>query len=82
MWENPKGLKESNPIEVVEYAVVKFIVDKKTVEVTLLPQEKEKILYKVKFHYWKRAHKFGVQLPKKVDELYQIDKDSGTEYWR
>ena len=37
---------------------------------------------KVKYNYWKRTHNFGVNLPKTVDEAYQIDKGSGRDYWR
>lgn len=29
----------------------------------------------------KRSHKFEIQLPKTVEEAYQIDRETGTDHW-
>jgi hypothetical protein len=32
--------------------------------------------------YHKRTHKFGVELPKTVKRALEIDRESGTTFWR
>jgi hypothetical protein len=36
----------------------------------------------VKSRYWSRTHKYGVQLPKTVEEAMQIDRETGTNFWQ
>jgi len=31
--------------------------------------------------YHKRTHKFGLRLPKSVQEAYKIDRETGTGFW-
>ena len=35
------------------------------------------ILSKVKSKYWQRTHKYGIRVPKNVNEAYEIDKENG-----
>jgi hypothetical protein len=35
----------------------------------------------MKTRYMKKAHKYGIRLPKTVDEAYQIDIETQTNYW-
>ena len=36
---------------------------------------------RVKAKYWRTTHKFGIQVPKKVDEAYKIDQQTGNTFW-
>jgi hypothetical protein len=36
----------------------------------------------VKSRYWKTTHKFGIRLPKTVEEALDIDKATDTDFWR
>jgi hypothetical protein len=35
----------------------------------------------VRTRYLKRTHKFGLRLPKTVEEAYEIDRETGTDFW-
>jgi hypothetical protein len=35
----------------------------------------------VKTRYMKKTHKYGIRLPKTVAEAYQIDQETGTDFW-
>ena len=35
----------------------------------------------MKSRYWKTTHKFGIRVPKSVDEAYKIDLETGTNFW-
>ena len=37
---------------------------------------------KVKYCYWKRTHKYGIQIPKSVEEAIQIDKENRNNLWK
>lgn len=41
----------------------------------------EKILSKVKSKYWERSHKFGIRIPKSIQEAINIDKENGDTLW-
>jgi hypothetical protein len=32
--------------------------------------------------YWRTSHKFGIEIPSSVERAYQIDEDTGTDFWR
>jgi hypothetical protein len=35
----------------------------------------------MKSRYAKKTHKYGLRLPKSVQEAYEIDKENGNDYW-
>ncbi|MGH3054668.1 MAG: reverse transcriptase domain-containing protein, partial [Gaiellaceae bacterium] len=82
-WEPLRNLKESNPIEVAEYAVANKIADEPAFSwwVEDVLRRRNRIINKVRTRYWKRTHKFGIQLPKSVDEALSIDNKTGTDFW-
>ena len=70
-WVSLKDLKESNPIEVVEYAVANKIAEEPAFAwwVRDVLRRRDRIIKKVKStKYWARSHKYGVELPKTVAE--------------
>ena len=40
------------------------------------------MIAKINARYHKRTHKFGIRLPKTVQEALQIDKETNTTLWR
>ena len=44
-------------------------------------RQRDRIISKVKYKYWRTSHKFGIQVPKTVKEAYEIDRQLGTDFW-
>ena len=44
-------------------------------------RHRDRIISKVKYKYWCTSHKFGIRVPKTVIEAYEIDRQSGTDFW-
>ncbi|MGH7974682.1 MAG: reverse transcriptase domain-containing protein, partial [bacterium] len=78
-----RNLKESNPVEVAEYAVANKIADGPAFAwwINDVIRKRDRIISKIRSRYWKRTHKFGIQVPRNVDEALQIDKETGTDLW-
>lgn len=82
-WEPLKDLKHSFPVQVAEYAVREGLVDRPAfrwwVHDTL--KRRDRMIKAVKTRYLKRTHKYGIQMPKTVEEAYELDCLSGTDLW-
>jgi hypothetical protein len=39
------------------------------------------IIRRVKSKYWQRSHKYGIRLPKSVQEALQLDQENGNTLW-
>jgi hypothetical protein len=67
-WLPLKDLKESYPVQVAEYAVANKIAEQPAFAwwVPYILRKRERIIQKVKSRYWKRTHKYGVELLKSV----------------
>ena len=39
------------------------------------------IIAKLKAKYWRTTHKFGIRVPKYVDENLAIEKENGNTLW-
>jgi ribosomal protein L31E len=76
-------LKESYPIEVAEYAVDNKIASEATFAwwVPHVLQKRDCIIKKVNKCYWKQTHKYGIKIPKSIEEALKIDKRMGTDFW-
>jgi hypothetical protein len=83
-WEPLKRLKESNPVEVAEYAVANKIASEPAFAwwVPFTINRRDRIIAAVNKRYLLQTHKFGIRVPKSVEEAFQIDKESGTTYWK
>ena len=79
-WVPLKELKNSNPVEVAEYAVANRLVDEPAFAwwVPHVLRRRNRIISKVKTKYWRTTHKFGVQLPKTVEEALQSISKAGS----
>ena len=82
-WEKLSALKESYPIEVAEYAVAQNIAHEPAyvwwVPYTL--RRRTRIIAAVNKRYIKTTHKFGIRVPKTVEEAMAIDKENGNTLW-
>jgi hypothetical protein len=82
-WEPLSALKESNPVEVAQYAMSNKIDDEPAFAwwVPFTLKKQESIISAVNKRYWKRTHKFGIRLPHTVEEALQIDKENNNDLW-
>lgn len=82
-WVPLKDLKASNPVELAEYAIANGIEKEPAFKwwVTTIIRTRDRMIGKVKSKYWRTTHKFGIRIPKTVEEAYQIDRDTGTNLW-
>ncbi len=77
-------MKESNLVETAKYAKANKIDDEPAFAwwVDKILRKRDRIIAKVKSRYWKTTDKFGIELPKTVEEAFAIDKRNGTDHWR
>ena len=45
-------------------------------------RKRNRIVAKVKSKYWRTTHKFGIRLPKSVDDAFRIDEQNGNRAWQ
>lgn len=83
-WERLADMKESNPIEVAEYAVKEGIHDEAAFAwwVPYVLRRRDKIIAAVNKRFQKRNHKFGIKIPTTVEEALRIDAENGNTLWR
>jgi hypothetical protein len=83
-WLPMKDIKESNPLELAEYAKANKIVSEPAFAwwVQTVLRRRDRIINKVASRYWKKTHKYGVELPHSVKEALAIDDRTGTQFWR
>ncbi|GFH50450.1 Blackbeard [Chaetoceros tenuissimus] len=82
-WVPLKDLKNSNPVELAQYAVMNALEEEPVFKwwVPYTLKKRDAIVAKVKSKYWVTAHKFGIRIPKSADEAYKLDADSKTTFW-
>jgi hypothetical protein len=82
-WEPLSSLKESNPVELAEYAVAHDLSTEPAFSwwVPYTLKKRDAIISAVNKRYWKRTHKYGIRVPKSVEEAYEIDKENGDNRW-
>ena len=83
-WERLADLKESNPVEVAEYAVSKDLADAPAFVwwVPHVLKKRNKIIAAVTKRYHKRTHKFGIEVPKSWDDCVRLDKENDNTLWQ
>eukprot|EP00957_Ditylum_brightwellii_P171447 13051798-Ditylum_brightwellii.AAC.1 len=65
-----KDLKAANLAELAEYGVINPLADESAFKwwVPHVIRKRNRIINKVKSKYWRISNKFGIRLPKTVDE--------------
>jgi len=82
-WETLADMKHSFPVQVAEYAIANKLQEQPAFRwwVPDVIKRKTRMIKAVKTRYFKKTHKYGIRLPKTVAEAYQIDQETGTDYW-
>ena len=84
VWLPLKDVKNGNMIDAAEYAVSADIAKEPAFAwwVPRALRKRDRIIKKLKSRYWKRTHKYGIELPHSVEEALAIDRRTGTDFWR
>jgi Reverse transcriptase (RNA-dependent DNA polymerase) len=83
-WIPLKDIKESNPIEVAEYAIANKLIHEPAFAwwVPKVIKRRDRNVFKVKARkFIQRTHKFGIEVPKTIKRALEIDKETGTDFW-
>ena len=82
-WVSLKDIKEPYPVEVAEFALATCISMEPAFAwwVPFVHKKRNQILAKVKSKYWLRTNKFGIRIPKSVEEVKKIDEQNGDTLW-
>ena len=83
-WESLKDVKESYPVEIAEYSHQHKVSNEPdfTWWVPHVIKKRERIIAKVKSKYWMKTRKFGIRVPKTVEEAKRLDQENGDHQWR
>ena len=83
-WENLKDLKESNPIDLGDYAEANKIDMEPAFSwwVPFTLQRRRCIMKIAMTRYQHQWQKYGIEIPKTVKRALEIDQESGADYWR
>ena len=78
-WVPLKDMKEAYKVQVAEYAVANKIISEPAFSWWILAvlRRTERIISKVKSSYFKRMHKYGVELPHSVAEDWRLMRERG-----
>ena len=83
-WIPLKDMKESNPLEVAEYAS-RNSIDNHPVFAWWVPatlRRKERIIKQVSHRLAKKQFKFGIKVPNSVDEALSLDQENNNRLWQ
>ena len=83
-WIPLKDLKESNPIEVAEYAIANKLVHEPAFAwwVPKFIKRHDRNVFKLKTRrHIQRTHKFGIEVPRTIKRALEIDQETGTDFW-
>jgi hypothetical protein len=82
-WIPLKELKESNPVDVAEYAVARGIADEPAFRwwVPYTLKKRDRIIAAVNSRVTNRTHKYGIEVPTSVEHAREIDARNGNTYW-
>lgn len=83
LWERLATLKESNPVELAEYAVAVGIDDEPTFKwcVSHTLNKRNVIIAKVDSQHHKRIHKFGFEVAKTIKDAFRLEKENNNDFW-
>jgi hypothetical protein len=81
LWVPLKELKESNPIELAEYAVANKIDHEPAFAwwVPFVRRKRNHIVSKLQKKYWGTSHKIGIEILHNVERAYAIDDEGNWQ---
>ena len=76
-------MKNAYPLQLAEYVTKNGMANEPAFASWVKPTMKQRKLYIKSSHtrYAKRTHKFGIRVPRTVEEALRIDKETNTRYW-
>ena len=83
-WIPLKIMKQSNPVEVAEFAVARGI-NEETAFAWWAPftlRSRNHIISSVAAGIRQISHKYGVEIPRSIKESFDIDAKNGNTFWR
>ena len=84
VWINLEDMKEAHPVEMAEYARARGISNEPAfawwVPYTL--RKREVMLAAVNNQIRKTTHKYGIEIPRDVEHVHEIDSRNGNTMWR
>ena len=82
-WEKLSDIKECFPVQTAEYSTMNNIHNEPSFKwwVPYTLKKKNRIIARTKSRYWKRRNKFGIELPKSIEEALELDRKNGNTYW-
>ena len=83
-WVPLKLLKESNPIEVAEFAVNRDIHKEPAFAywVPFVLKKRDRIVATVNSRIRKTTHKYGIEVPTSIEHAKRIDQLNGNRFWQ
>ena len=83
-WVPLKDLKESNPIEVAEYAKAQDIATEPAFRWWLpyVLKRRDRLITAVKARVRKTTHKYGIEIPTSIQHAFELDRKNGNTIWR
>ena len=83
-WLDLKILKESNPVDVAEFAIARRIDDEPAFVwwVPYTMKKRDVIISAVKARARKVTHKYGVEIPTSVEHAKDLDARNGNRLWQ
>ena len=81
--EKLAAIKDSFLVEVAEYAIAQGIDHEPAFSwwVPYILKKRDRIIAAVNKRYHKRTHKFGIRVPKTVEEAKLLDQENGNTLW-
>ena len=82
-WVALKDMKHRFLVQVARYGI-KHGIDKEPAFHWWVPhvtRKAKQIISKLKRKYLQRTHKYGIRIPKTVEEAYAIDHENNNAYW-
>eukprot|EP00804_Cyclotella_cryptica_P021846 CCRYP_000810-RA/>CCRYP_000810-RA protein AED:0.27 eAED:0.27 QI:0/0/0/1/1/1/2/0/468 len=86
-WQKLTDLNESHPLQVAEFAFAAQIANEPEFNwwVNWVLKKRDRVISLVKRrsarHHKRTLHKYGIELPKTVEEAYAINHATGTTFW-
>ena len=82
-WVPLKDMKENYPVQTCEYSIPVRIHEERAFAwwTPYVIKKRNCIIAKVKSKYWVKTHKFGIKVPKSVEQAVQFDKENGNTLW-
>ena len=83
-WVKLSELKESHPVETVEFAKSRGIDDETTFAwwVPHMLRKRNAIISAMKMRLQKTTHKYGIEIPTSVEHAMEVDWKNGNTMWR